>query len=293
MAAELNDVRSKLVSQQVSLSQESKTRQEMEIKATSMEEEIFQLRKGLQHKNTEFDQYVKDLDYLRSQLSTTQAAADANAVLAQSAQLQCLVLLKELDEKNSILKEHENHVDWLVAQPDLLHKELQEREVSQKQQTGDVSMIKQENAQADAKARATKNLENGTIFEEFSPKSLEKISKSVISKDEQITKFREEHWRLKTKDSESQLERHLRTNQELKKRVLKLEFCLEEARSQIRKIQRMGERKDKALKELREQLVRQQKDGCTGHEKQKFWESTGFKILISVSMLILVVFAKR
>ena len=36
-----------------------------------------------------------------------------------------------------------------------------------------------------------------------------------------------------------QLEKQRRTDQELKKRVLKLEFCLQESRSQIRKLQRV------------------------------------------------------
>lgn len=37
-----------------------------------------------------------------------------------------------------------------------------------------------------------------------------------------------------------QLEKQRRTDQELKKRVLKLEFCLQEARSQTRKLQRVN-----------------------------------------------------
>lgn len=37
----------------------------------------------------------------------------------------------------------------------------------------------------------------------------------------------------------SQLEKHRRADQELKKRVLKLEFCLQEARAQTRKLQRV------------------------------------------------------
>lgn len=36
-----------------------------------------------------------------------------------------------------------------------------------------------------------------------------------------------------------QLEKHRRADQELKKRVLKLEFCLQEARAQTRKLQRV------------------------------------------------------
>lgn len=55
----------------------------------------------------------------------------------------------------------------------------------------------------------------------------------------------------------------------------------------------MGERRDKALKELRDQLAAKQQSGGVGGEKQNFWETSGFKIVASMSMLILVVFSKR
>lgn len=54
----------------------------------------------------------------------------------------------------------------------------------------------------------------------------------------------------------------------------------------------MGERRDKALKELREQLAAKQ-GGPVDSEKPNFWESPSFKIVVSMSMLILVVFSKR
>ena len=73
-------------------------------------------------------QYLRELDDLRSQLSVTQATADASAATAQSAQLQFLALLKELDEKNSSLKEHEDRVTRLGEQLDNLQKDLQARE---------------------------------------------------------------------------------------------------------------------------------------------------------------------
>lgn len=54
-----------------------------------------------------------------------------------------------------------------------------------------------------------------------------------------------------------------------------------------------GERRDKALKELRDQLATKQQAEVPGDGKQNIWESSGFKIVISMSMLILVVFSKR
>ncbi|KAE8706423.1 Encodes alpha-helical IF-like protein isoform 2 [Hibiscus syriacus] len=237
-----------------------------------MEEEIFKLQKSLEERNGELqasasaaEKYLRELDDLRSQL--TQATADASAALAQSAQVQCLALLKELDQKNSSLKEHEARVTWLGKQLDNLQKDLQARDCSQKQLKDEVLRIEHDIMQAVAKAGANKDSELRKLLNEVSPKSFEKISK--------------------------QLEKQRRADQELKKRVLKLEFCLQEARSQTRKLQRMGERRDKALKELRDQLAAKQQSASVGNEKQNFWETSGFKIIVSMSMLILVVFLKR
>ncbi|KAG4111675.1 hypothetical protein ERO13_D13G116700v2 [Gossypium hirsutum] len=243
--------------------------------------------------------YLRELDDLRSQLSVTQATADASAASAQSAQLQCVTLLKELDEKNSSLKEHEDRVTRLGEQLDNLQKDLQARECSQKLLKDEVLRIEHDIMQAVAKAGANKDCELRKLLDEVSPKNFEKINKLLTVKDEEITKLKDEirimsaHWKLKTKELESQLEKQRRADQELKKRVLKLEFCLQEARSQTRKLQRMGERRDKALKELRDQLAAKQQSGGVGAEKQNFWETSGFKIVVSMSMLILVVFSKR
>lgn len=54
----------------------------------------------------------------------------------------------------------------------------------------------------------------------------------------------------------------------------------------------MGERRDRALKELRDQLAAKQ-HGAPVNEKHTPWETSGFKIVVSMSMLILVVFSKR
>lgn len=57
----------------------------------------------------------------------------------------------------------------------------------------------------------------------------------------------------------------------------------------------IGERREKAIKELRDQLAGKQggATSATDAEKQKFWETSGFKIVVSMSMLVLVVFSKR
>ncbi|XP_021635901.2 nuclear envelope-associated protein 2 isoform X2 [Hevea brasiliensis] len=307
LAAELKEVRSRLASQEQSFAKETLIRQEAENKAKTMEEDICTLQKRLEERNGQLqasastaDKYLKELDFLRSQLAATQATADASAASAQSAQLQCLALRKELDMKNSSLKEHEDHVMRLGEQLDNLQKDLEARESSQKQLKDEVLRIEQDIMQSIAKAGAGKDCELRKLLDEISPKNFEKINKLLVVKDEEISKLKDEirimsaHWKLKTKEFETQLEKQRRADQELKKRVLKLEFCLQEARAQTRKLQRMGERRDKALKELREQLAtKQQSVAAVNNEKQNFFESSGFKIVVSMSILILVVFSKR
>ncbi|KAG6702483.1 hypothetical protein I3842_07G035700 [Carya illinoinensis] len=306
LAAELKEVRTRLASQEQSYAKETLTRQEAETQAKNMEEEIGRLQKTLEEKNAKLqasastaEKYLKELDGLRSQLSATQAIVDSSAASARSAELQCLALVKELEEKNGSLKEHEDRVVRLGEQLDDLQRDLQARESSQKQLKDEVLRIENDIMQAVAKAGVNKDCELMKILDEVSPKNFEKINKLLIVKDEEIGKLKDEikimsaHWKHKTKELESQLEKQRRADQELKKRVLKLEFCLQEARSQTRKLQRMGERRDKALKELRDQLAAKRQNSSVGAEKQNFWETSGFKFVVSMSMVILVVFSKR
>ncbi|XP_061367238.1 nuclear envelope-associated protein 2-like [Gastrolobium bilobum] len=308
LAAELKELRSRLASQEESYAKETLTRQKAETNAKSMELEIDRLQKKLEERNEQLqastsyaDKHLKELDDLRTQLVATRATADASAASAQSAQLQCLQLLKELDEKNSSLREHEDRVIRLGEQLDNLQKDLQARESSQKQLKDEVLRIEHDIMETLAKAGENKDCELRKILDEVSPKNIEKMNKLLVAKDEEIAKLKDEikimsaHWKLKTKELESQLEKQRRADQELKKRVLKLEFCLQEARSQTRKLQRMGERRDKAIKELRDQLAAKQQRRVVDAEEQNqnFWDTTGFKIAASMSMLVLVVFSKR
>ncbi|KAK6121051.1 hypothetical protein DH2020_045202 [Rehmannia glutinosa] len=306
LAAELKEVRGRLASQEQSFAKETLTRQEAETKANMMEEEINRLQKNLEEKSVQLqastsaaEMYVKELDDLRMQLTATKATADASALSAQSAQLQCSALVNELKEKNCALKEHEIRVTKLSEQLDLLQKDLRAREFSQMQLKDEVSRFEHEIMQALVDAGSNKDCELRKILDEVSPRNFDKINKLLNVKDEEIAKLRDDirimsaHWKLKTKELESQLEKHRRADQELKKKVLKLEFCLQEARSQTRKLQRMGERRDRALKELRDQLAAKQQGVPQSNEKQNFWETSGFKIVVSMSMLVLVMFSKR
>lgn len=151
-----------------------------------------------------------------------------------------------------------------------------------------------------------------------------------------------------------QLQKQRKADQELKRRVLKLEFCLQDARSQNQKLQRvhifsirftrnrllaciplqshyllwkiryladlnrmgdtifirhvlqysensymlcfgqMGDRRDKTLQELRDQLsTKQLYHRPEGSGKQKCWETPCFKVVVSMSMLALVVLSRR
>ncbi|GFZ09626.1 hypothetical protein Acr_21g0002250 [Actinidia rufa] len=216
--------------------------------------------------------------------------------------------------KNSSLKDHEVHMNKLEEQLDLLQKDLQAREFSQKHLKDEVLRIEHGIMQAIAKAGISKDCELRKVLDEVSPKNFEKINKLLSVKDEEIAKLRDEmrimsaHWKIKTKELESQLEKHRRADQELKKEGFEVGvlpprsscsntktpkdafICLSSVQhSQFA----MGDRRDKALKELRDQLATRKQGGDMGGEKQNFWESSGFKIVVSMSMLILVVFSKR
>lgn len=156
-------------------------------------------------------QYLKELDGLRLQLQSTQATAGASAVSAQAAQTQCLVLMKELDEKNISLKQHEERVNRLGEQLDTLQQDLQARESSQKQLKDEIMRIEHDIMEAVMKSGVNKDCELRKILDEVSPKNIEKMNKLLTVKDEEIAKLRDEiwvmssHWRLKTKDLESQV----------------------------------------------------------------------------------------
>lgn len=55
----------------------------------------------------------------------------------------------------------------------------------------------------------------------------------------------------------------------------------------------MGEKRDKALKELMDQVAMKQPNGLARDSKENFWENQGFKFIASMSMLALVILAKR
>jgi len=156
-------------------------------------------------------QYFKELEDLRSQLSFTQATAEASAAAAQSAESQCLSLLRELDEKNNSLKENEMRVNKLGEQLDHLQKDLQTRELSQKQLKDEVTRIEKEIMQAVTKAGVNKDCELRKILDEVSPKNLEKMNKLLDAKDGEIARLRDEirflssHWKHKTKELETQV----------------------------------------------------------------------------------------
>ncbi|EEC78475.1 hypothetical protein OsI_18362 [Oryza sativa Indica Group] len=306
LAAELKDVRNKLASQEQLFVRESQTRKFAETKARSMEEEISKLQKCLNDKDEQLrsstgctEQYLHELDDLRSKLSVTQATAEASAASAKSAQSQCLSLLKELNEKDSSLKEHERRVNKLGEQLDHLQKDLEAREYSQRQLKDEVLRIETDIMDAVAKVGSNKDNELLKILSDVSPRNIDNLNKLLNAKDAEIARLRDEirilsaHWTNKTKELETQLEKQKRTDQELKKRILKLEFCLQESRSQIRKLQRAGEKRDKQLKELKDQVGMKQPSVPYRDDKHNFWENQSFKFIASMSMLALVMLTKR
>lgn len=156
---------------------------------------------------------MKELDDLRSQLAETQATANASAVSARSAQDQCVVLLKELGEKNLSLKEHEERVTRLGDQLNKLQSDLRARESSQNELRDEVSRIEHDIMEAISRSVVVpgKDCELRKILDEVSPKNVEKMNRLLVVKDEEIARLRDEirvmsdHWKMKTKELESQV----------------------------------------------------------------------------------------
>ena len=56
----------------------------------------------------------------------------------------------------------------------------------------------------------------------------------------------------------------------------------------------LGEKRDKQLKELKDQMAMKQPDGPRRDEgKKPFWENDTFKFVAGMSMLVVMVLAKR
>ncbi|KAJ8439254.1 hypothetical protein Cgig2_030189 [Carnegiea gigantea] len=291
LAAELNEVRTRLALQEQSYAKETQTRQ-----ACCSDSDIIC---STLTANFDIMQYLGELDDLRTELTVTKVTADASAASAQLAQMECLALVKDLDEKNNSIKQLENRVKSLAEQLDRLQEDLQVRESSQRQLKDEVQRVQRDIMESVVKAGVSKDLELRKALNEVSPKNFEETNRLLSQKDQEIAKLRDEikvlstHWKLKTQELETQLEKHRTADQELKKRVLKLEFCLQESRSQARKLQRMGERRDKAIKELKDQLATKRQSATETPGKRNFWDSSSFKILVSMSIVVLVVFARR
>ncbi|KAL6008805.1 hypothetical protein ACLOJK_022031 [Asimina triloba] len=331
LAAEIKDVRGQLALKQQSLAQETLNRQACnfldfyslqirsslflakdnfhlgqaaEAKVKCMEDVISQLQRSLEEKNRQLlmsksnaNQYLKELDNLGSQISVAQALAGKHTTSTKSAQLLCVEMLRELDKKKSSLEEHDVRFNILGQLLDHLIMDLEAMEASQEKLKDEIFRIERDIIVAVSKA-GYKDEQLRKILEEITHKDFECIKKHLAAKDEEIARLKDEvgvmtaNCKFQMKEFESQLEKYERSDQELKKRVLKLEFCQQEARSQIQKLQRTGEKRDKALKELRDQLAMKQQMECSSKLKN-FWESSGFKIGFSLSILVLVLFAKR
>ncbi|EOA30983.1 hypothetical protein CARUB_v10014130mg [Capsella rubella] len=307
LAAELKQVRGRLVSQEQSFLKETITRKEAEKRGKNMELEMCKLQKRLEERNCQLeasaaaaDKFIKELEEFRSKLDATKQTAEASADSAQSTQIQCTMLKKQLDDKTRSLREHKDRVTQLGHQLDDLQRDLSLRECSEKQLREEVMRIEREVRETIAKAGiGGMDCKLQTFLENVSPTKFEMMNRLVEVKDEEITKLKDEirlmsgHWKHKTQELESQLEKQRRTDQDLKKKVLKLEFCLQETRSQTRKLQRKGERRDMEIKEIKDLISEKQELNNETWDKQNFWDNSGFKIVVSMSMLMLVLVSKR
>ncbi|KAF8068567.1 hypothetical protein N665_1142s0018 [Sinapis alba] len=303
LASELKQVRGRLVSQEQSFLKETQTRKEAEKKAKNMEIEMCKLHKRLEARNCQLqasasaaEKFIKDLEELRSQLDATNQTVESSADSAQSAHVQCSMLKQQLDDKTRSLREHEHRVTQLGHQLDNLQRDLSLRECSEKQLKEELTRIEREVTESITKAGiGSKDCVFQKLLEDVSP-----MNRLVeVKEEEEVKKLKDEirlmsgHWKHKTKELESQLEKQRRIDQDLKKKILKLEFCLQETRSQTRKLQRKEERRDMEIKEIKDMMSEKQQGNEESWEKQKFWDNSGFKIVVSMSMLMLVVVSKR
>eukprot|EP00250_Pteridium_aquilinum_P009608 c18791_g1_i1 orf=229-1236(+) len=303
MATELRDVRTRMAVQESSLEQERERRQAAEAKAKAMETELVLLQNSLEEKNSQVvstssvaEQYLRELVDVRVKLGSAQEAADANAAAAALAESQCATVMKEIQMKTEALQEHDAHVANLGQQLTDLQQELRVRENSQKQLQDEVERLETEIKVAVSRVVVRKDLEMKNALEELSIKNDEQLSKQMGAKDEEIGRMREEikllssQLRIKAQELEAQMEKHRAADQDLKKRVLKLEFWLQDARTQNRKLQRIAEKKERELKDLRAQLAL---DANPDKGVQGLWGKQRLKVIMSVTVLVLALFAKR
>eukprot|EP00249_Psilotum_nudum_P009723 c22119_g1_i1 orf=189-899(-) len=234
---------------------------------------------------------------LREKLAASDA--NANATHMNSTHLQCATLLKEIEEKNELLQEYEKQVTRLGQQLVELQQDLGQREISQKQLRGEVERMEGEIKLAVTRATTNKDSELRKLLDEVSARNLEQLAKHLRAKDDEIVQLKEEikftsaDFRLKIQDLEAQLEKRRRADQELKKRVIKLECLLQEARSQTWKLQRIAEWRDREIKDLRAQLLMKEADSFVSQNNYRFWDSSRFRLLLSVSAIVLVLLAKH
>ncbi|OEL25667.1 hypothetical protein BAE44_0013313, partial [Dichanthelium oligosanthes] len=277
MAAELKDARNKLASQELLVAQELEARK-----------------------------CHNELDDLRLQLSITQATAESTAASAMSGLLHCSSLLEKLNDNDNSLSEATSPVSNVAEQLDHFHEYLKSRDLS-RGHLKDYSLTTESDSDimdAFVKAGFDNVNELMKIMPNVSPKNIENITDDLIFEDDGIANLREgiwvlsTHWENKIKELESQLDKHRRIVQELKRRILKLEFCLKEPRSRLWKLRRIRAKRVKtlALKELKNQAdmeQQQQPRGGGSGDKHNLWGSSGFKLIASMSMLVLFTLAKR
>ncbi|KAL6850012.1 hypothetical protein ACP4OV_020639 [Aristida adscensionis] len=304
MASELKDARTKLASQELLLAQESEARKVAELRARNKEEELCKLQKCLENKDEQLraslcsiEQHRNELHSLRSQLSVTRATAEATAASAKSALLHCSSLLAGLNDKTIAVSECKLPVNNVAEHLDQFQERLEGRNPSQRLPKDYV--LRSESGIEDAFAIIGHDDGNKLlkIVPGVSPKS-EKTDRGLMFEEDAFARLGEDirvlsvHFKNKSKELESQFQKNQRTSQALKKKVLKLEFWLQESRSRSRKLQRMRDTRDKVLKKLGNGVAEKQ-PGDGGSGNTHLWDGSAFKLIASMSILALAMLGKR
>lgn len=309
MATELQRAHSRAAEQEMLLANEVVQRQIVEKNSRVMEREVEELRSKCEKKKAQAhsssvvaEQYLKELQAARANLAVAEArACSASTTCAPRTEYERL--RGEADERDAALEETKRSVAALEEEVGTLRRDLERQRELQGELEAEVEDLEAELERCAARARCNKEAEIRKILETLERKDCEKLEARLAEKDEEVSRLREE---AESKSSEAKLEAEALRAQantrskeevELRRKLCKLEFWLQESRSHARKLQKAIEQKDKEVKHLRGQvwLLKGSQTSAASSSKHKFWMWKALKLptFLSISFIVLVCLVHR
>lgn len=179
------------------------------------------------------EQSLQELMDLTERLAEAEEFADSANAVATSFRLQCEILTRELEQRNSELQH------WRTC-AETLQQELTELQDSTKQKESSQALHRYEAEDLAAhieialrKSSVHKECEFQKLLNEVSTQNIKHLEKQLLFKDEKIARLGQD------------LERHLTRDQESQKNVIQLEFCFGEAQREIRHLKQIIEEQDR------------------------------------------------